>query len=56
MTKSTTSIRHCSWNTLREYLYFYNSERIHLGKYLQGLTPEEKRQQWLSTVLPLKGN
>ena len=44
------------WKTLPEYLHFYNFERIHLGKYLQGLTPEEKWQQWLSTVSPLKGN
>lgn len=44
------------WKTLTEYLQFYNYERIHLGKYLNGLTPQEKWQQWLSTVSPLKGN
>lgn len=44
------------WKSLAEYLYFYNYERIHLGKYLQGLTPEEKWQQWLSEVSPLKVN
>ena len=44
------------WKTLSEYLQFYNYERIHLGKYLNGMTPQEKWQQWLSTVSPLKGN
>lgn len=44
------------WNSLSEYLEFYNKERIHLGKYLNGLIPEEKWQQWLSTVSPLKVN
>jgi len=38
------------WQTLQEYLRFYNYERIHLGKYLNGLTPVEKWQQYLSTV------
>ncbi len=44
------------WKTLSEYLEFYNYERIHLGKYLNGMTPQEKWQQWLSTVSPLKVN
>jgi hypothetical protein len=44
------------WKTLAEYLTFYNFERIHLGKYLNGMTPQEKWQQWLSTVSPLKVN
>lgn len=44
------------WKTLGEYLQFYNYERIHLGKYLNGMTPQEKWEQWLSTVSPLKGN
>ena len=44
------------WKTLPEYLQFYNYERIHLGKYLNGLTPQEKWEQWLSTVSPLKVN
>lgn len=44
------------WSTLPEYLRFYNYERIHLGKYLNGLTPIEKWQQYLSTVSPLKVN
>lgn len=44
------------WRTLVEYLQFYNYERIHLGKYLNGLTPQEKWEQWLSTVSPLKVN
>ena len=45
-----------SWKTLSEYLQFYNYERIHLGKYLNGLIPVEKWQQYLSTVSPLKVN
>lgn len=44
------------WKTLDEYLEFYNHERIHLGKYLNGMTPQEKWQWWLSTVSPLKVN
>jgi transposase InsO family protein len=44
------------WKTLTEYLQFYNYERIHLGKYLNGMTPQEKWEQWLSTVSPLKVN
>jgi len=44
------------WKTLPEYLSWYNYERIHLGKYLNGMTPQEKYQQWLSTVSPLKVN
>ena len=34
------------WKTLSEYLHWYNFERIHLGKYLNGLTPNEKYLQW----------
>lgn len=44
------------WKTLEEYLYFYNYERIHLGKYLCGMTPIEKLNYYLSTVSPLKVN
>ena len=44
------------WKTLREYLQFYNYERIHLGKYLNGMIPVEKLNYYLSTVSPLKGN
>lgn len=44
------------WKTLQEYLHFYNYERIHLGKYLNGMTPEEKWQEYLSKVSPLKVN
>jgi len=61
--KADTSISGCreeKWyflmKTLAEYLQFYHHERIHLGKYLNGLTPHEKWQEWLSTVLPLKVN
>jgi len=45
-----------TWKTLEEYLHFYNYERIHLGKYLNGMIPVEKLQKYLSTVSPLKGN
>ncbi len=34
------------WHTLDAYLRWFNTERIHLGKYLNGLTPEEKWRQW----------
>lgn len=44
------------WKTLPEYLQFYNYERIHLGKYLNGMIPVEKFNYYLSTVSPLKGN
>lgn len=44
------------WETLTEYLHFYNYERIHLGKYLNGMIPVEKYQYYLSTVSPLKVN
>jgi transposase InsO family protein len=44
------------WKTLSEYLHFYNYERIHLGKYLNGMIPVEKFNYYLSTVSPLKGN
>lgn len=37
-----------SWATLSEYLFWYNHERIHLGKYLKGLTPYEKLRQYLN--------
>lgn len=45
-----------TWKTLEEYLQFYNYERIHLGKYLNGMIPVEKLNQYLSTVSPLKVN
>jgi len=44
------------WSSLPEYLIWYNRERIHLGKYLQGLTPMEKYEQYLEKVLPLNVN
>lgn len=34
------------WKTLTEYLRYYNYERIHLGKYLNGLIPIEKYLQY----------
>jgi transposase InsO family protein len=36
------------WRTLEEYLHWYNEERIHLGKYLNGMTPREKLNSYLS--------
>lgn len=44
------------WKTLKEYLHWYNYERIHEGKYLNGLIPIEKVEQYLSTVSPLEVN
>lgn len=44
------------WKTLSEYLHWYNYERIHLGRYLNGMIPIEKYQNYLSTVSPLKVN
>ncbi len=45
-----------TWKNLEEYLRFYNYERIHLGKYLNGMIPIEKLNYYLSTVSPLKVN
>lgn len=45
-----------TWKSLQEYLHFYNNERIHLGKYLNGMIPVEKLNLYLSTVSPLKVN
>ena len=44
------------WQTLQEYLHFYNHEWIRLDKYLNGLTPVEKWQQYLLTVSLSKVN
>jgi len=44
------------WKTLGEYLHWYNYERIHLGKYLNGMIPIERVEQYLSTVSPLEVN
>jgi transposase InsO family protein len=44
------------WKTLAEYLHWYNYERIHLGKYLNGMIPIEKFQYYQSTVSPLNAN
>jgi len=45
-----------TWKSLEEYLYFYNYERIHLGKYLNGMIQINKLNYYLSTVSPLKVN
>lgn len=44
------------WSSLAEYLHWYNYERIHLGKYLKGLTPIEKLRSYQEKVLPLTVN
>lgn len=44
------------WKSLSEYLHWYNHDRIHLGKYLKGLTPMEKLQSYQEKVLPLTVN
>ena len=44
------------WKTLEEYLLWYNQERIHLGKYLNGLTPMEKLLQYRQKTSPLEVN
>lgn len=44
------------WKTLSEYLYWYNYECIHLGKYLNGLTPNEKLQTYLAQLSALTVN
>lgn len=44
------------WRSLSEYLHWYNHDRIHLGKYLRGLTPMEKLQSYQEKVLPLTVN
>lgn len=44
------------WKTLADYLHWYNYERIHLGKYLNGITPTEKLQTYQSTVSVLTVN
>lgn len=35
-----------SWTSFEEYQRWFNNERIHLGKYVKGLTPMEKYRQW----------
>lgn len=42
--------------TLPDYLSFYINERIHLGAYLQGLTPIKKLYLSLPNVSPLRVN
>lgn len=45
-----------TWKSLNEYLMWYNYERIHLGKYLNGMIPIEKWQDYQLKVSPLKVN
>lgn len=44
------------WNTPQEYLTYYNFERLHDGKTLNGLTPFEKFEYYQAKVLPLSVN
>lgn len=44
------------WKTLQEYLMWYNYERIHLGKYLNGMIPIEKWEYYQLKVSPVKVN
>lgn len=41
------------WETLPDYLHYYVHERIHLGAYLNGLTPQKKLRQWQCAPSPL---
>lgn len=45
-----------TWKSLEEYLQWYNYDRIHLGKYLNGMIPIEKWQNYQLKVSPLKVN
>lgn len=45
-----------TWKSLEEYLHWYNYDRIHLGKYLNGMIPIEKWQNYQLKVSPLKVN
>lgn len=47
------------WRTLSQYVRWYNYERYHLGKGMNGMTPYQKFQQYLSRTVemsPLKVN
>lgn len=44
------------WNTPEAYLAYYNHERLHDGKNLNGLTPFEKFEYYQKQVLPLSVN
>ncbi|MFH0951770.1 MAG: DDE-type integrase/transposase/recombinase [Patescibacteria group bacterium] len=44
------------WKDLASYLYWYNHERIHLGRYLKGRTPMEKLDYYLNKVSVLTVN
>lgn len=44
------------WNTLRGYTRWYNHERPHLGKGMNGLTPYKKFLSLTAKVSPLKVN
>lgn len=40
------------WRTIAEYTRWYNHERPHLGKAMNGMTPFEKWQQYLQKLSP----
>lgn len=47
------------WKSLSAYLHWYNYERIHVGKYLNGMIPIEKVEEYYKSnpqVLPLSVN
>lgn len=44
------------WNTLAGYLHWYNHARIHVGKYLNGLTPPKKSIYNGRKMLPMSVN
>ena len=45
-----------TWKSLEEYLHWYNYDRIHLGKYLNGMIPIEKWRDYQLKVSPRKVN
>ena len=38
------------WKTLAQYTHWYNHERYHLGKGMEGLTPYQKYQKYVTSV------
>lgn len=45
-----------TWKSLNDYLKWYNYDRIHLGKYLNGMIPMEKWQNYQLKASPQKVN
>lgn len=44
------------WESIADYTHWYNHERYHLGKHMDGKTPYEKYALLLTELSPLKGN